>query len=82
MIFGLGAALSRADPRSRTASSSSRNFNDYQVMRMTDVPPMDVKVISTDDQPTGIGEVGVPAVAPRSPTPSRNSPASGFGTCR
>ena len=31
---------------------------------MSDIPPMDVAVISTDDQPTGIGEAGVPAVAP------------------
>jgi isoquinoline 1-oxidoreductase subunit beta len=34
-------------------------------MRMSDVPPMDVKVVSSDNKPTGIGEAGVvPMVAP------------------
>ena len=40
------------------------NFDGYPVLRMSDVPPMEVAVISTDDPPTGIGEAGVPAVAP------------------
>ena len=33
-------------------------------MRMSEVPPIEVKVISTDNAPTGIGEAGVPVVAP------------------
>lgn len=40
------------------------NFHEYRVMRMSDMPLMDVKVISTDNKPTGIGEAGVPVVAP------------------
>ncbi|MGA8654091.1 MAG: hypothetical protein WB677_26335 [Xanthobacteraceae bacterium] len=40
------------------------NFDGYPVLRMSDIPPMDVAVVSTDDPPTGIGEAGVPAVAP------------------
>ncbi len=40
------------------------NFDGYPVLRMSDVPPMDVAVIATNDPPTGIGEAGVPAVAP------------------
>jgi isoquinoline 1-oxidoreductase subunit beta len=31
---------------------------------MSEIPPMDVAVIPTDDPPTGIGEAGVPAVTP------------------
>jgi hypothetical protein len=37
---------------------------EYRVMRMSDMPLMDVTVISTDSRPTGIGEAGVPVVAP------------------
>ena len=36
------------------------NFNDYQVMRMSDVPQIHIKIIATDNPPTGMGEVGVP----------------------
>jgi isoquinoline 1-oxidoreductase subunit beta len=34
------------------------------VLRMSDIPPMEIKVVSTANHPTGIGEAGVPAVAP------------------
>ena len=40
------------------------NFDGYPVLRMSEVPPIDVAVVSTEDPPTGIGEAGVPAVAP------------------
>jgi isoquinoline 1-oxidoreductase subunit beta len=40
------------------------NFHDYRVTRMSDVPPIEIKVISTEDPPTGIGEAGVPVVGP------------------
>ena len=40
------------------------NFDSYHVMRMNEVPLIEVKVISTDNAPTGIGEAGVPVVAP------------------
>ena len=36
------------------------NFGDYQVMRMEDVPNVEVRVVSTDNKPTGVGEDGVP----------------------
>src|SRR6516164_1473052 len=39
------------------------NYSDYQVARMSDVPHIEVKVISTDNPPTGAGEDGVPVVA-------------------
>jgi isoquinoline 1-oxidoreductase beta subunit len=36
------------------------NFNSYRPLRMSQVPPMTVKVISTDNKPGGMGEAGVP----------------------
>jgi isoquinoline 1-oxidoreductase beta subunit len=39
------------------------NFNDYQVPRMSDMPKIEVRVISTDNPPTGAGEDGLPLVA-------------------
>src|SRR5215469_7201492 len=63
MTFGLGAALIE-QITIKDGVVQQTNFHEYRVMRMSDVPPMDVKVISTDSKPTGIGEAGVPVVAP------------------
>jgi isoquinoline 1-oxidoreductase beta subunit len=63
MTFGLGAALIE-QVTIKNGVVQETNFDEYRVMRMSDMPPMDVKVISTADKPTGIGEAGVPAVAP------------------
>jgi len=63
ITFGLGAALTeRINLKDGTPQES--NFDSYHVLRMSEVPPIDVKVISTDNEPTGIGEAGVPVVAP------------------
>jgi isoquinoline 1-oxidoreductase beta subunit len=63
MTFGLGAALVEQLPI-KNGVMQATNFDGYPVLRMSDMPPMEVAVISTADQPTGVGEAGVPAVAP------------------
>lgn len=63
MTFGLGAAL-KEQIAIKGGVMQATNFDGYPVLRMSEVPPMDVAVISTEDPPTGIGEAGVPAVAP------------------
>ncbi len=40
------------------------NFHDFQLPRMTDVPPITVELIARGAKPAGLGEVGVPLVAP------------------
>jgi len=41
------------------------NFNDYSVMRMSDMPDeLDIAFIDSDAPPTGLGEVGTPFVMP------------------
>jgi isoquinoline 1-oxidoreductase beta subunit len=63
MTFGLGAAL-REQIHIENGVVQERNFDSYRVMRMSDVPEMTVKVISNANEPTGIGEAGVPVIAP------------------
>ncbi len=40
------------------------NFHDFQLPRMTDVPPIVVELYGKRGKPGGLGEVGVPLVAP------------------
>jgi len=63
IVFALGAALSEHIDMVKGEVQQS-NFNQYKVMRMADVPPIHIKVISTDNKPTGMGEAGIPAPGP------------------
>jgi isoquinoline 1-oxidoreductase beta subunit len=62
IIFGLGHVL-----RERITIKEGRvqqtNYTDYEIARMADVPNIEVRVISTDNPPTGAGEDGLPLVA-------------------
>jgi isoquinoline 1-oxidoreductase beta subunit len=40
------------------------NFNDYGVPRMNDAPKTEVHVVMSKEEPTGIGEPGLPVMAP------------------
>ncbi len=39
------------------------NYYDYQVMRMNEMPNIEVRAISTDNPPTGMGEIGLASVS-------------------
>ncbi|HET8924331.1 MAG TPA: xanthine dehydrogenase family protein molybdopterin-binding subunit [Candidatus Acidoferrum sp.] len=62
-IYGLSAALHDAITISRGRVEQS-NFNDYQMPRMNETPKTEVHVIMSKEEPTGIGEPGLPVVAP------------------
>jgi isoquinoline 1-oxidoreductase subunit beta len=40
------------------------NFNDYKVARMRDMPEVEVYIVPSDSAPTGVGEPGLPPLAP------------------
>ena len=63
IAFGLSAALFEELPF-KDGTPQATNFNDYQVLRMADVPEIHTKILVSDAPPTGVGEVGVPTVAP------------------
>lgn len=41
-----------------------KNFHQYALLRADQTPPIEVKVMPTDNHPGGMGEVGLPPVAP------------------
>ena len=63
VVYGISGALKEKLTIAGGAVQES-NFHDYHVARMMDTPEIHVKIIPTDNPPTGIGEVGVPPVAP------------------
>jgi isoquinoline 1-oxidoreductase subunit beta len=63
VIYALSGALSE-ELTMKAGAVQQSNFNDYHVLRMSDVPQIHMKVLLTDNPPTGMGEVGIPTVAP------------------
>jgi isoquinoline 1-oxidoreductase beta subunit len=62
-VYGLSAALKDAITIDRGRVQQA-NFNDYDMPRMPDMPTVEVHVIRSKEQPTGIGEPGLPVAAP------------------
>lgn len=64
LMWGLGHALfDRMDIQGGAVQQS--NFHDYPVMRMSDMPAIDIVIIDGNrDKPGGVGELANPPVAP------------------
>lgn len=63
VVWGLSQALKERITLKDGAVQQS-NYDDYQVLRMAEVPDILTEIISTEDHPTGIGEIVLPVVAP------------------
>jgi isoquinoline 1-oxidoreductase beta subunit len=61
--FGLSAALYGAITIKDGAAEQS-NFHDYQVLRINEMPKVEVFIVPSTANPTGVGEPGVPPIAP------------------
>jgi isoquinoline 1-oxidoreductase beta subunit len=63
VAFGLSAALGGAITV-RDGKVEQSNFGDYPVLRMGQVPQVETVVMLSSEPPEGVGEPGVPPVAP------------------
>jgi isoquinoline 1-oxidoreductase beta subunit len=61
-IYGLSAALHDAITIQGGRVQQS-NFHDYQMPRMPDAPLVEIHIVESKEEPTGIGEPGLPVVA-------------------
>lgn len=63
ITFGLGYTL-----HSKLTFKGGRvvqsNYHDYQVLRLNEMPQVEVYIVPSSDKPGGIGEAGVPPTAP------------------
>ena len=62
-IYGLSAALHDAITI-KGGRVEQANFNDYDMPRIPETPKTEVYVVQSAEQPTGIGEPGLPVVTP------------------
>jgi isoquinoline 1-oxidoreductase subunit beta len=63
LIFGLTAAL-YGDVTIAKGRVLQSNFNDYRMLRIDQVPRIDVHIVKSGEDPGGIGETGVTAGPP------------------
>src|SRR5213596_512002 len=63
LLFGLSNALKERGTVKNGALEQS-NFHDYQVLRMSDVPEVEVHVVPSTEYPTGLGEPGTTTILP------------------
>jgi isoquinoline 1-oxidoreductase subunit beta len=63
LVFGLTAAL-WGEITIKNGRVLQSNFNDYRMLRIDEVPKIDVHVIKSGEEPGGIGETGATAGPP------------------
>ncbi|WP_413672679.1 molybdopterin cofactor-binding domain-containing protein [Massilia cellulosiltytica] len=63
-LMGLGTTLPGARITLKDGVVEQQNFGDYTVARMNDMPQVDVFIVPSQDPPTGMGEPGLPPLAP------------------
>jgi len=61
--FGLSAALYGAITLNEGRVEQS-NFHEYRPLRINEMPKVEVHIVASSEKPTGVGEPGVPLIAP------------------
>ncbi|MCP4204464.1 MAG: xanthine dehydrogenase family protein molybdopterin-binding subunit [bacterium] len=61
--YGLGAAL-YSEIRLEDGRVNESNFNNYRSLRIHEMPEVEVHIMPSSENPTGVGEPGVPPIAP------------------
>jgi isoquinoline 1-oxidoreductase beta subunit len=63
IIFGLSAAL-YGEITLKDGQVVQSNYHDYQIVRLPETPKIEVHIVPSSAKPTGVGEPGVPPLAP------------------
>lgn len=63
IVYGLSAALHGAITL-KNGKVEQSNFNNYAPLRFSEMPQVEVHIVTSDAAPTGIGEPGTPPIAP------------------
>jgi isoquinoline 1-oxidoreductase beta subunit len=63
VVEGLSTAL-KEEIEFANGGVKSANFNDYKIIRMSEIPPIEVHIVKSNEKIGGIGEPGVTPTAP------------------
>ena len=63
-VMGLSMCLPGAAITLKDGEVQQSNFSDFTVARITDMPAFDVHIVPSAEPPTGMGEPGLPPLAP------------------
>ena len=63
IVYGLSAALKGSITIDR-GRVQQQNFHQYEVLRMDEMPVIEVHIVPSQNPPGGIGEASTPAIAP------------------
>jgi isoquinoline 1-oxidoreductase beta subunit len=63
IIFGISAAL-YGEITLKDGRVEQTNFDTYQVLRMNEVPAIEVHIVESAEPPGGMGETGTSAIVP------------------
>ncbi|TAN55294.1 MAG: xanthine dehydrogenase family protein molybdopterin-binding subunit [Magnetospirillum sp.] len=63
IAFGLSAALF-GEITLKDGAAEQSNFHDYRCLRLSEMPRVEVHIVPSTAAPTGVGEPGVPPIAP------------------
>jgi isoquinoline 1-oxidoreductase beta subunit len=63
IVYGLAAAVKGAITI-RDGGVVQDSFRDYPLLTMAEMPAVDVHIVSTNEPPGGVGEPGLPPIAP------------------
>jgi isoquinoline 1-oxidoreductase beta subunit len=63
IVMGLTAAI-KNEITVKNGETQQSNFHNYSVLRQGEIPQMEVFVMKNEDLPGGVGEPGLPPVAP------------------
>ncbi|MCY1232135.1 Membrane-bound aldehyde dehydrogenase [pyrroloquinoline-quinone] [compost metagenome] len=63
-VMGLSMCLAGSAITLKNGVVEQSNFGDFTVARITDTPAFDVHIVPSADPPTGMGEPGLPPLAP------------------
>ena len=64
VLMAIGTTLHGAEITLRDGKVEQSNFDRFVMPRMPDMPPVDVHIVPSNDPPTGVGEPGLPPLAP------------------
>ena len=63
VVFGLTAAL-YGKITIENGAVVQGNFDSYPMLRMSEMPEVDVHIVPSTERPSGVGEPGTPPIAP------------------